>query len=163
MCPPLLLMKSYQLCFWVTGCFNAGRHFELKFVPWKDTLHSSLSRLSPEVGETDWNASLGTLHSAAPAMWVWFVLAAGLREIKRSKPVLLSFLICTMPARVRGNGDNGKGNKSSRVMIMWSLGSRPSVHTEASNTRSLLWRIFQHPVKPTTYVTQCEAKAELKR
>lgn len=35
-----------------------------------------------------WNASLGTLHSAAPAMWIWFILAASLSEIKRSKAVL---------------------------------------------------------------------------
>lgn len=42
----------------------------------------------PRSGRADQNASLGTLHSAAPAMWVWFVLTAGLREIKRSKAVL---------------------------------------------------------------------------
>jgi hypothetical protein len=34
---------------------------------------------------------------------------------------------------------------------------------EASNMRSLLWRIFQCPVKSATYVAQCEAKAEAER
>lgn len=59
-----------------------------------------------------------------------------------------------------GTGDSGRGSKSSRGMCLCCLVSRPGVPAEPAGPTPLPWSISQCPIKPATYMAQCEAKAE---